>query len=104
MIVSVSKSNVKNKRFMATIRGEDGKLRRFHFGYEGAYTYLDGASDAVRDAYRKRHYGNPTERQLIDNLVPSPSLLSWYLIWGENRNIDANIRALNRMWEKKHGK
>lgn len=98
--MSVSKSNVKNKRFMATIKAEDGKLKRFHFGYEGAYTYLDGASDAVREAYRKRHYGNPIERSLIDKLVPSPALLSWYLIWGESRNMDENIRALNRKWAR----
>jgi hypothetical protein len=99
MIVGVSKSNVKNKRFMAEIKSEDGKIRRYHFGYNGAYTYLDGASDAVRDAYRKRHYANPTERRLIDNLVASPALLSWYLIWGESRSINENIKTLNRLWK-----
>ena len=76
------------------------KMKRFHFGYDGAYTYLDGASDAVREAYRKRHYANATEKKLIDGLTPSASLLSYYLIWGESRNMDENIKTLNRMWKK----
>ena len=101
MIVNVQKSNVKTKRFMAEVKGEDGKIRRFHFGYDGAYTYLDGASDAVREAYRKRHYANATEKKLIDGLIPSASFFSYYLIWGKSRSMDDNIKTLNGMWRRK---
>jgi hypothetical protein len=100
MIVNIQKSNVKNKRFMVDVKREDGKINRFHFGYDGAYTYLDGATDAVRAAYRKRHYANATEKKLIDGLIPSAALFSYYLIWGASRNIDENIKTLNRMWKK----
>lgn len=76
----------------------------YDFGYPEAYTYLDGASDAIRAAYRARHYANKIEKELITNLVPSPSLFAYYLIWGESRDIDKNIKTLNAMWKKKHSK
>jgi hypothetical protein len=78
---------------------DDGK--KIDFGYDGAYTWLDGAVEKIRNAYRKRHYANTTEKQLIDNLVPSASLMSYYLIWGESRDIKENIAKLNSMWKKK---
>jgi hypothetical protein len=76
--------------------------KKFDFGYEGAFTYLDGADDKVRAAYRKRHYANKTEKELIDNLVPSASLLSYYVIWGETRDAKKNVELLNEMWRKKY--
>jgi hypothetical protein len=92
------KSPVKTKRFRAIM--DNGK--KFDFGYEGAFTYLDGADDKVRAAYRKRHYANKTEKELIDNLVPSASLLSYYVIWGETRDAKKNVELLNEMWRKKY--
>jgi hypothetical protein len=94
------KSPVKTKRFRVIM--DDGN-KKIDFGYDGAYTWLDGADDKVRSAYRKRHYANATEKQLIDNLVPSASLMSYYLIWGESRDIKENIAKLNAMWKKKEG-
>ncbi len=99
MIVELIKSPVKGKRFRAILN--TGK--RADFGYEGAFTYLDGADENVREAYRKRHYANKIEKGLIDNLIFSPSLLSYYLIWGESRDINQNVKKLNAMWKAKHG-
>ena len=99
MIVRLIKSPIKTKRFRAFL--SDG--RKFDFGYEGAYTWLDGADETVRENYRKRHYANKTEKTLIDNLVPSASLLSFYIIWGETRDAKKNVELLNKMWRKKEG-
>lgn len=93
------KSPVKTKRFRVVM--DDG--RKFDFGYEGAYTYLDGADDKVREAYRKRHYANATEKKLIDQLIPSASLFSYKLIWGDSRDINENIKTLNALWKAKKG-
>ena len=58
MIVSISKSNVKNKRFCITL--DDGK--KYNFGLDTGSTYIDHHDKQIRDAYRARHYGNDTEK------------------------------------------
>lgn len=99
MIVRIMKSPVKTKRFRVVM--DNGK--KIDFGYEGAYTYLDGADDKIRSAYRKRHYANETEKRLIDSLTPSASVMSYFIIWGETRDAKKNVELLNEMWRKKHG-
>lgn len=98
MIIKVYSSPIKNKRFRAEVQTKDG-IKKIDFGLQGAYTYLDGADDKIRENYWKRHLGNATEKRLISNLIPSSSLLSAYLIWGKSRDIQQNINALNRLWK-----
>ena len=43
-----------------------------------------------------------TEKQLIANLVPSPSLFSYFILWGPYTSISENIRFLNNQWKKRH--
>ena len=99
MILSISPSPLKTKRFKVEYRDKTGKIYIYHFGYKDAKnTYIDGASDAVRANYLKRHMANPTERRLITEKIASPALFSARLIWGKSRDINANIRELNREW------
>jgi hypothetical protein len=77
------------KRFVAVLDG-----RAFYFGSPTGFTFIDGASEKTRDNYRRRHYANPVERFRIDNLVPSPALFSWYLLWN-TPDLDENIRILD---------
>jgi hypothetical protein len=79
-------SDKPKKRFYALVEG-----KRIYFGEPGGFTYIDGASDAARAAYRKRHYANKTEKYRIDNDILSPALLSWHLLWGESRDICENF-------------
>jgi hypothetical protein len=51
----------------------------------------------MRDNYRKRHLGNKIESNLINNLIMSPSLLSYYLLWGPYTELDENIKFLNNL-------
>ena len=99
MIIRIEESPVKYKRFRVTVNTAQGQ-QKFDFGLKGGSTFIDGESEAVRQAYLKRHLGNATEERLIKNLVPSPALFSAFLLWGQYRSINNNIRYLNNMWHK----
>ena len=98
MIISISKSPRTNKRFRVVVKRKDGTTENVDFGYLGANTYIDGASDKTRENYLKRHMANATEKRLIENLVVSPALMSARILWGSSRDITKNIASLNRDW------
>lgn len=93
------KSPRKTKRFRAVM--DDG--RKIDFGYDKGETYIDHGDKVKRQNYWARHMANETEERLIDNLVPSPALLSAYLLWGNSTSLEKNIHHLNRLWRQKHG-
>ena len=100
-IMKIDRSNRLGKRFKVILN--NGEV--YNFGQEFSdgkhpITFIDGASKEKRDAYIKRHLGNKTESQLINNLVPSPSLFSMYLLWNTN-SLENNIKILNDMFKKK---
>lgn len=98
MIVDIQRSPYKFKRYRVFM--DDG--RHFDFGLKGGSTYLDHGNKEIRKNYWKRHYGNPIEKELIDNLTPSPSLFSAYLLWGSHTSLEKNIKELNDLWKLKH--
>jgi hypothetical protein len=98
MIVDIKASPVKNKRYRVVM--DNGNY--YDFGLKGGQTYIDHKDKVKRENYIKRHYANPIEKRLIDNLVPSPALLSIYLLWGPTTDLDKNIEYLNHLWSKKH--
>ena len=100
MILEVVSSPIPLKRFRATVKTSKG-IKQYDFGLKGGQTYIDGASDQQRTNYMLRHMGNSVEERLIENLIPSPSLLSAYLLWGKYRTLKENILRLNALWKKK---
>jgi hypothetical protein len=98
MIVDIKQSPIRHKRFRVTM--DNGKL--YDFGLDTGSTYIDHHNKIKRQNYWSRHYSNPIERRLINNLVPSPALFSAYLLWGESRDLNENINHLNMLWKKKH--
>jgi hypothetical protein len=96
-IVTVDNSPLKNKRFRAIL--SNGK--HIDFGSPNGKTYIDGASDDDRLRYIARHYGNKTEKERIDNLTPSSSVMSAFLLWGYYDTLEKNIQYLNGMWKEK---
>lgn len=98
MIVKIDYSPLKTKRFRATM--DSGKT--YDFGLKGGQTFLDNHSTSLREAYHLRHYANKIEKQLIDSLTPSPSLLSYYLLWGPSTSLKKNVSILNALWKQKH--
>lgn len=95
MIVKIEKSPLKHKRYRVIM--DNGK--HYDFGLDTGSTYIDHKDIIKRDNYRKRHLANKTEKILITNLVPSPSLMSYYILWGDYTNIRHNIEALNKLWK-----
>lgn len=95
MIVDIIPSPLKAKRYRVIM--DTGQ--HYDFGYKYGSTYIDHKNTKIRRDYIKRHYANPTERELIDNLVPSPALFAAYLLWGPYDTLDDNIVNLNNLWE-----
>jgi hypothetical protein len=89
-IIKLERSHVKNKKYVATF--DNGK--KINFGSSVSTTYTEGATKEKRDNYMKRHLANGTEHYRINNLVPSPALLSYYLLW-YTPDLQANIKILN---------
>ena len=93
-ITKVKKSNKLFKKFQVIL--DDGK--KFDFGLKGSRTFLNDRTIDERNNYRARHLKNKNEKYLIDNLIPSPALFSYYLLWGETRDMDKNINHLNKLF------
>ena len=88
-------SHKPNKRCLAVYNN-----KKYYFGSPTGFTFIDGASEKTRENYRKRHYANAAERHRIYNLIMSPALLSWYLLWN-TPDLHANIRILNKLLERR---
>ncbi len=100
MIVNIESSPVRHKRYRVTM--DNGK--KYDFGLDIGQTYIDHHDTTKRYHYWLRHLANPVEYRLISNLVPSPSLFSAYLLWGNYSDLSSNIKQLNNLWKKKHNK
>jgi len=101
MITDIRPSPLKMKRYRATIKMHNGTEKKIDFGLKGGSTYIDGdRTNKERENYLKRHLANKTEKYLIENLIPSPSLLSAYLLWGPTKSLEKNVSELNKLWKK----
>jgi hypothetical protein len=94
-IVKLENSPVKNKRLRVILNNGD----KYDFGLLNAETYIDHGDKEKRLNYWARHLGNPVEDYRIKNLIPSPSLFSAYLLWGETTNLKQNIKILNKIFK-----
>jgi hypothetical protein len=104
MIIKLEPSPLKNKRLRATMNTGE----HYDFGFknpktgEHGNTFIDNHSTTQRELYRNRHLGNKTEKMLITNLVPSPSTLSYWILWGPHTSLKKNVEYLNDLWKQKH--
>jgi hypothetical protein len=92
-ILELVNSAKPTKRFKIVIKEGDA-VRSFDFGYKSGTTYIDHADEKKRQAYWARHCGNGTERNLINNFIPSPALFSARLLWGESTELFKNLVKL----------
>jgi hypothetical protein len=92
MIQEVITSPLKTKKYRAIM--SDGS--KIDFGLKGSSTYLDHHDKTKRHNYRVRHLANDREKYLIQNVIPSPALLSFYLLWN-TENLEHNILYLNQL-------
>jgi hypothetical protein len=100
-IVELLPSKTNNKRFEITVQVDDD-LYKFQFGDANGSTYIDHGDERKQEAYRRRHYANKTEKYRIDNLIPSPALFSWKLLWGDHRDLLDNLIELQREFNRRY--
>jgi len=92
-IIKLEDSQLKIKRFRIYLDNN----KHYDFGLKTGQTYIDHRDKVKRDNYRRRHYNSIKEQPYIINLVPSPALFSYYLLWGDSTNIHQNIKTLNKI-------
>ena len=93
-IIKLEDSQLKSKRFRVYLDNN----KHYDFGLKDKHeTYIDHKDKVRRDNYRRRHYNSIKEQPYIINLIPSPALFSYYLLWGESSNINQNIKTLNKL-------
>lgn len=96
-------SKKKDKRYVVHI--VDGKdVKSYDFGLKGGSTFIDHHDEAMRQAYLARHTANKAEKNLIENLIPSPALFSATLLWGPNKTLAQNVAELQKQFNMKYGK
>jgi len=93
-IVDLSLSPKPTKRFRITLI-IDGEQKSWDFGAKNGNTFIDHADERKRFAYWARHTANTTERDRIQNLIPSASLFSACLLWGDSPDLFSNLINLN---------
>ncbi len=77
-----------DKRFVAIF--EDGE--RVNFGQRDAQTFVDGASEAKKNAYLARHGAAGARENWED--IRTPGALSRWILWGDSRDLAENVRKL----------
>ena len=87
-IIKLEDSQLKSKRFRVYLDNN----KHYDFGLKSGENYSDH-----RDNYRRRHYNSIKEQPYIQNLIPSPALFSYYLLWGDSSSINKNIKTLNKL-------
>ena len=93
-IIKLEDSQLKSKRFRVYLDNN----KHYDFGLKDKHeTYIDHKDKVRRDNYRRRHYNSIKEQPYIINLVPSPALFSYYLLWGDSTSIQQNIKTLNKI-------
>jgi len=95
IILDVAKSPRQGKRFRIRYT-DDMKVKHVDFGAEHGSTYIDHEDLKKRANYRKRHLANATERNRIENLIPSPATFSYYLLWGDTTDLFDNLIQLQK--------
>jgi len=98
-IIKIENSPRKNKRFRVYM--DDKTFYDFGLKNPVKGAYIDHKDKKIRSNYQKRHLNNKNEYELITNLIPSPALYSYYLLWGDYDNVNDNIKMLNNMFKYK---
>lgn len=77
-----------NKEFLAVFKRSDGKENKVRFGTPSNYVSNPDKTKEDRKNYIARHKVNENFNDPM-----SPGALSRWLLWGESRSIEKNIRA-----------
>jgi hypothetical protein len=92
----ITKSHLKNKKFDAILTNKKGEKKIIPFGAEGYSDFiLSGGDKKKRESYIKRHKKNEDWTKI------NPASLSRYILWGDSKNIDINIKDFMKKFNLK---
>ena len=91
-LIKIIKSKNPKKKFDA-IFGENGKTKTVSFGSAGMNDYTLTGDKEARERYRKRH-----KKDLRTNDPKRAGYLSYYILWGDSKNINTNIKNYKKMF------
>jgi len=90
--IILQKSSKKDKRFKITMKGFDNMNDHSHdFGSKTGKTYIDSRTDKERDAFLARHKKDKNFNNKHSGIYYSKNLL-----WGKSKNLDKNIKELEK--------
>jgi len=81
--ISLKESTRKGKRFMVTF---DNPKQTIHFGSDVGTTYIDAGDKVKRENYIKRHQVREDWSKV------NAGSLSRFILWGDSRNINKNLK------------
>ena len=87
IILTITTSDISEKKFKAVFTKPDGKTKTIHFGASGYQDYTQHHNKDRRMLYRQRH-----EKDLKGDPMRA-GYLSFYILWGNSTNIQTNIRS-----------
>jgi len=90
-LISVKPSDKPDKKYVAEFMMPNGRTKNTHFGAKGYLDFTHGATDEQHKAYKIRH------KKDLDTADPTKAgFLSYYLLWGDSRNLQTNIASFKR--------
>ena len=93
ILIYLGPSSRDKKRLTAVFRNPK---KTIHFGLKGGMTYIDGRSGIERENYIKRHSVNEDHTDPL-----KAGTLSRYLLWGDSRNLETNLKNYMKMFDVK---
>ncbi len=96
MKVVIKPSNKSGKKMMAIFTKDNGRTKTTHFGQSGAPDYTLTGDKIRRKAYRDRH-----RKDLNTDDYKRAGYLSYYILWGDSKSKQVNIRNYKKRFNLK---
>ena len=89
--MTIQKLQTGVKKFQATFKLNNGKEKKTSFGAKGYTDFTLSGDKKKRDAYRSRH-----KKDLNTKDPMRAGFLSYYILWGDSKNLQTNIKAYKK--------
>ena len=80
-----------DKKWRAMFVSDTGRHKHTDFGAAGMNDYTITGDRVARDSYRQRH-----AKDLETDDPTKAGFLSWYILWGDSKNIRTNLSEFKR--------
>jgi hypothetical protein len=92
-LIEIKPSHKPEKRYDAIFDTGQGRTKTVPFGDANMENYTIHKDLKRREAYRSRH------RKDLQTLDPTkPGFLSYFILWGDSTDLNANIRAYKKKY------